>query len=820
MRIRTQLILASFVLAVLPLTAIVIWSYHSSREALEAAQSRETRKLARQMDRRLASIRQELEQRLAVVSALPLQSTAENAKGGDRTAVGNIVTAMGEVAGLVDSLEFQPVAMPAPPAEPAVVAEPRRPAGVRRGPAPMVAVGMPEAPPPPDPARVADATPAMPPHPAPGLHPNPNPNPHPKVVVVHDVDLEPIVIELPAPVEFPKFVLPAQHRDLIRVITRVAPKLRDVNLPADERARLQKELEDARTELGRVTEESRLKFEAQLREAQQMSDARRDILLEQARAQRERARIQRENERQRRAAGSTTIAPLPAPVKTLTQVAEEAPKPKPATANAKKTQPKKSTTTAAEKAKVKAQVKAQEKSVSLLLGRDFNAPVKEQGEVVGQISARVRPEEVVQRVLGTRTEDSDEIPFAIDRENNVYTRTTEEKGRLETLGVPRRVRENRPLNDIEGWIVTVNVDRESGLRIGVARPVGENLTELKKIAARNFGIGLGLIAFALIGIVPLANHLTRDVQLVTEGAQRIAHGDLMTRLPVESKNEFGQLAMAFNRMAEDLSLQQQRLLEQERTSKEQELQQRLMAVEYDRKTADLEDARRFQLSMLPKEVPRHETYDVAVYTRTATEVGGDYYDFHTGDGTFAVAIGDATGHGAKAGTMVTVVKTLFAGYGGEEPTDFLRGAAEKIKRMELGRMSMALALGRFTGSTLTLGSAGMPPVLIHRAATKTIDEIALEATPLGTLGKEYAQTRVEVSAGDTVLFMTDGFPELLNDAGQQFGYTGAADAFMAAAGGATADAVIASLTDIVRRWHGDHPPNDDVTFVAVRVRAV
>ena len=28
-----------------------------------------------------------------------------------------------------------------------------------------------------------------------------------------------------------------------------------------------------------------------------------------------------------------------------------------------------------------------------------------------------------------------------------------------------------------------------------------------------------------------------------------------------------------------------------------------------------------------------------------------------------VTIGDATGHGAKAGTMVTVVKTLFAGYG-------------------------------------------------------------------------------------------------------------------------------------------------------------
>src|SRR6185503_2914637 len=124
-------------------------------------------------------------------------------------------------------------------------------------------------------------------------------------------------------------------------------------------------------------------------------------------------------------------------------------------------------------------------------------------------------------------------------------------------------------------------------------------------------------------------------------------------------------------------------------------QQRLMAVEYERKTVELEDARRFQLSMLPKEVPRHDAYDVAVYTRTATEVGGDYYDFHLAEDVLSVTVGDATGHGAKAGTMVTVIKTLFSGYDNKtSPAAFLGDAAEKIKRMDLGRMSMALSLAR------------------------------------------------------------------------------------------------------------------------------
>ena len=214
--------------------------------------------------------------------------------------------------------------------------------------------------------------------------------------------------------------------------------------------------------------------------------------------------------------------------------------------------------------------------------------------------------------------------------------------------------------------------------------MGENFGDLRNTAARNFALGLGLIAFALIGIVPLSNHLTRDVKLVTDGAERIAHGDLMTRLPVKTKNELGQLARAFNQMAEDLSFNQQKLLEQERARKAQEIQQALLSVEYERKSVELEDARRFQLSMLPKEVPHHPAYDVAVFTRTATEVGGDYYDFHLAGDALSVTIGDATGHGAKAGTMVTVIKTLFSGYGGTSsspaPAEFLAEAAEKIGR--------------------------------------------------------------------------------------------------------------------------------------------
>ena len=776
MRIRTQLILAAFVLAVVPLAAIVTYSYHSSRRALESAYRHEADRLTRQMDHRLATIRAELDQRVSFVSALGVPTSS------DVNAVG---TVMGETASLVDALDFEPLrALPSQPAQPepaARAAEPHVANETSRPHEQPEKADRPEAPEPPEVDDADDAGDAGDEQVAPPAPPR-----------------EPIVIDLPAMPEFPHYTMSEEQKELIGEIGRLGTKLGTGQLSEEERQDIREELKAAQKELRRVVAVDRAELQAQVAEAVAEQRAR-----------------QRQIDRERRARGETPAGahPVPAP----------APAPAPAIATAAPAPVKHPPSVVkihVRDATAKDLAKAADTSrrTALILGRRFEAPVRREGEVVGNLRARISPEQVIRRVLGGASEDRLEIPFALDREGTLYTRTTEESTRLEKLGVPRKLRSEQSVKGIEGWIVSTSTDPQSGLRIGVARPVGDNLDELKNTAARNFSLGLGLIVFALIGIVPLSNHLTRDVKLVTDGAERIAQGDLMTRLPVKTDNELGQLARAFNRMAEDLSIHQQKLVEQERARKEQELQQRLMSVEYERKSVELEDARRFQLSMLPKEVPVHPGYDVAVFTRTATEVGGDYYDFHLAGDTLSVTIGDATGHGAKAGTMVTVIKTLFSGYGGTaEPALFLADAAEKIRRMELGRMAMALSLARLESRKLTVASAGMPPVFIHRAAAGSVEEIALEATPLGTMRTDYPQTSTELAAGDTVLFLSDGFPELMNEAGQQLGYSAALDAFAAAATAVNADAVIAALSECARAWHGDTPPNDDVTFVVVRV---
>ena len=461
---------------------------------------------------------------------------------------------------------------------------------------------------------------------------------------------------------------------------------------------------------------------------------------------------------------------------------------------------------------LEARLEKQRRETRLVIGKEIEAPVKERGRVIGWVRVHVRPEEVLSRVLGRTRRERGEIPFAVDAEGRLHAASEEDLEKIKALPIQRSlVDSNRQI--LDGWMVVTSKDAESGLTLGVARPIRQSLEEVKRTAARNFGYGLALIAFALVGILPLSNRMTRDVGVLQQGAERIAQGDLGTQVAVRSRNEIGALAAAFNRMAGDLHTNQEKLVEQE-------TEQRLLRSEYERKTRELEEARTFQLSLLPKTLPAHPGFEIAVSMQTATEVGGDYYDFHLSEeGVLTTAVGDATGHGARAGTMVTVVKSLFSADSGRSaPRDFLAEAAVAVKRMELERMAMSLTLARMEGKTLTLAAAGMPPSLLYRAASKEVEEIALEGMPLGGLAYDYQELSLEVASGDTLLLMSDGLPELQDEHGEPFGYPRVRQRFQEQGGGTPED-VIAGLADAARTWTGGKPPNDDVTFVVVRARA-
>ncbi|HEX2165135.1 MAG TPA: SpoIIE family protein phosphatase, partial [Thermoanaerobaculia bacterium] len=456
---------------------------------------------------------------------------------------------------------------------------------------------------------------------------------------------------------------------------------------------------------------------------------------------------------------------------------------------------------------------------------EVSVPVREDGEIVGHVRASLSAG-VLDRLLAQVAVDEGDVPFVVDAGGSVHLRDDEAAGRLagievgELAGVAAGGR--RVIGD---WVVATAHDEETGLTFGVARPMGGALAEVRKSAARNFAFGLGFVALAGLAVPALSRRMTRQVGVLTDGAARIARGDLTTRLPVQTDDEIGQLAAAFNHMARDLSEHQARLLAEERRRHEREAAERLLRADHARKSAELEEARAFQLSLLPRTLPAGDGFELAVFTRTAAEVGGDFYDFQLADdGTLTVAVGDATGHGARAGTMVAVTKSLFAGYDPVAgPAEFLGRAAGAVRRMELGRMAVALLLARLSPPgegprRLTVATAGMPPVLVRRAdgGEAAVEEVYAPGMPLGGLDTAYAETTVEVAAGDIVLLTTDGFPELADRRGEPLGY-GEVRRLLATAPAEGPDAIARHLSAAVAARTAGGPPDDDVTFVVVRV---
>jgi serine phosphatase RsbU (regulator of sigma subunit) len=471
------------------------------------------------------------------------------------------------------------------------------------------------------------------------------------------------------------------------------------------------------------------------------------------------------------------------------------------------------------------QAQAEAAADRAVLGRDLEVPVHDRGEVVGTIKARVRGDDLLWRVLSHSRGAEGEVPFAVDAQGKLHTVDKADQAKVEKLPLALSVHQHAGavrwvLGD---WVVATAKDRESDVVFGIARPVP--LAEVRRTAARNFGYGLGMIGLALLGILPLSKGMTRNLKLVTDGAERIAQGDLDTRVPVRSRNEFGKLASAFNQMAGELRVHQDRLLEQERLRQQQEIEQARLQSEYDRKSQDLEEARRFQLSLLPKTLPEHPGFEIAVSMRTATEVGGDYYDFHLAEGDFhlseggalTAAVGDATGHGARAGTMVTAVKSLFSAFAGQTgPRELLDEAARAVRRMDLGRMAMGLCVARLAGGSLTLSAAGMPPVLVYRGARGEAEEVDLQGMPLGGFAADYQERRLDLAPGDAILMMTDGLPELPNADGDPLGYP-RVRALLAELGGGTPAEIIAGLNRAAEAWTAGKPPQDDVTLVVIRL---
>ncbi len=242
--------------------------------------------------------------------------------------------------------------------------------------------------------------------------------------------------------------------------------------------------------------------------------------------------------------------------------------------------------------------------------------------------------------------------------------------------------------------------------------------------------------------------------------------------------------------------------------------------ESERKSRELEDAKQLQYSMLPHVSPDLPHLDLAMSMKTCVEVGGDYYDYKLDtDNNLTLIIGDATGHGVRAGIVVATVKSYFHTLSFDaSPTDMIDSISKGIHNLQVRNMYMGITILKFRNNTLSIASSGMPPLYFYCKTTGQVEEILMKGLFLGSSLPSRPKTReMEVKPGDSLLAMTDGLPELFNDKKEQLDYSRIQERFAQLAG-KSAKEIIEGMDALSQEWVNGGDINDDIALLSLKFK--
>ncbi len=201
--------------------------------------------------------------------------------------------------------------------------------------------------------------------------------------------------------------------------------------------------------------------------------------------------------------------------------------------------------------------------------------------------------------------------------------------------------------------------------------------------------------------------------------------------------------------------------------------------ELTRKNQELEQARVLQLSLIPQKPFADDSFAVSGKMHTATEVGGDYFDFFRLDThRMLVVFGDATGHGMAAGMMVTIAKVAIVNSLGllKESNNLVpvvRAINDSIFSTTTVKgvgMAVQLAVIDARSQTLAITSCGMPYPLILDRTLGSFTPLEIRQPPLGFLREIRAKVSEHVFTKNHVLLLvSDGILERFNQQREEYG---------------------------------------------------
>lgn len=342
------------------------------------------------------------------------------------------------------------------------------------------------------------------------------------------------------------------------------------------------------------------------------------------------------------------------------------------------------------------------------------------------------------------------------------------------------------------------------------------------LLARLLAVILPIMALAaLLALLTLVRTL-HPLKLLTRKTRELAAVDfsapdaldrlepLVSRgLPLERRDELGQLARAYARMGGALAVNIRNLMEAT-ASKE-------------RMEGELSAAREIQMGILPPPdgAPEICGFRASAFLDPAKEVGGDLYDFFiTRDGRRALVLGDVSGKGVPAALFMSMTVTLvrYALDSGLDPAAAMSRVNTMLEAHNPGNMFVTLFLALYdpdSGELVYANGGHCPPYIVDAACDRpprTLD--SLSGPLVGVMPDvSYELFRDSLGEQETCLIFTDGVTEAMNSGKELYGEA-RLQAFLARHRDAAPRELLALIFSELVRFRGDEPQSDDITMLA------
>jgi len=321
-------------------------------------------------------------------------------------------------------------------------------------------------------------------------------------------------------------------------------------------------------------------------------------------------------------------------------------------------------------------------------------------------------------------------------------------------------------------------------------------------------VGLVVLLMAALAGMFLGGRLARPLAHLAEGVEVIAKGNFSYRVAEQGYREVRTLARAFNQMVDSI---QRYTIELRR---EAQFRERL--------ESDLRIGAEIQRTLLPGSPPEIAGLDLAGWSASARQVGGDFYDLIKIDnGGLALSLGDASGKGIPAALIITECSSTIRALIGERYA--LGRLMAKVNRALARRLSDS---GHFVtlfmaevipaDDVLAWTTAGHNPPLYLPAAGEPRWLRGEGGLPLGVAeDSEFSDHRMPFHQGDVMVVFSDGITEARNVDGEFYTKERLME-LAAKQRQESAENIAAAIRADVTAFIGGREPDDDMTLLVVR----